>query len=523
MFQKSPRLARQKTGYFSGVKLNLMKRGIPQSAVLVWFRNDLRMNDNKALKEAFDYVKSSQHSGKRILCLYVISEEEIKRNRIGYAKMDFVLRTLGVLKSSLKVIDAPLSILTLAEGKDSKEYGKLISSFCHANDIDAVFFNKEAEPIAQARDEVVKKHLDSEGICYRDFNDQCVVEEGLILTKQGKPYGMFTPFKNTWIAHLKNKSVEIISEFDIEKTNKMESIDYEIKLPLEDLNLQSTRKEFPAGEVEALKRLNTFLNSTGPKYDETRNFPATSGTSKLSPYLAVGAISPRVAVEYTRRANHGKLDSGASGLVSFISELCWRDFYRHILYHFPHVARGESFKPEAKKIQWREGADADVDFQAWASGKTGVPIVDAAIMQLRTTGWMHNRLRMIVSMYLTKHLLITWKKGEAFFASHLIDYDFPSNNGGWQWSSSTGTDSQPYFRIFNPYTQSENYDKHGKFIKSFLPDLVNVPEDAIHNPNSLLKPQEKLKLCPGYPPTLVEHTFARNRALEVFKRAFMKS
>jgi deoxyribodipyrimidine photo-lyase len=456
--------------------------------------------------------------------LYIFSLAELKTANTGPVRVDFIRRNLACLQKDLAEIGITLTVLLVDE---KQSYAQALSEFCHEHRLGTVFFNKEFDPVALARDENVKKGLTAEHIGYQSFFDQCIVQEGFILTKMGKPYGMFTPFKRTWIQHIKEHPIKLLEsprEFK-ERAVECREIPAVPGYALTDdaeLRQEAVLEQFCAGEEAALAKLETFLAERGRTYHENRDFPSISGTSKISPYLSVGAISARTAFELSRKANNGLVGSGSEGLQKFISELCWRDFFRHIMHHFPQISEGMPFKPEAADIEWREGPDAEKDFELWCAGRTGVPIVDAAMRQMAQTGWMHNRLRMVVSMFLTKDLLIYWKKGESWFSSHLIDYDFPSNNGGWQWSSSTGTDSSPWFNIFNPFLQSERFDKDGTFIKHYLPELIKVPAKAIHNPNEHLSKSEKASLCPNYPDLISDQKTARKKALAVFKKAFKK-
>lgn len=491
----------------------------PQDA-LMWFRTDLRTTDNLALSQALEYAAARKV---KLQALYVFSIDELEAQGIGPVRLDFVLRTLRALEATLTSIGVPLHVLVLEAGS---KYPERLVGHCKELHVGPIFFNKECDPVAIQRDAAMKPVFDANGISYQDFSDQCIVQEGFILTKLGKPYVMFTPFKATWMQYLKDVPVVLHPHAGLPALESPAVSSVPKSIPgygLEtqpELDAKLVLETFPAGEDAALAKFRTFLTERGKSYKASRDTPAIIGTSMISPYLAVGALSPRTVFEEARLANHGHLTSGSEGLQTFISELCWRDFYRHIFHLFPQIAEGKPFKPEAMQIAWREGPDADADFAAWCAGATGIPIVDAAMRQLVTTGWMHNRLRMIVAAFLTKDLLVSWRKGETWFARHLIDYDFCSNNGGWQWSSSTGTDSQPYFRIFNPYRQSETFDADGTFIRRLLPVLGKVPAPAIHDPNERLKGGEKARLCPKYPATIVDHSAARLRAIEVFKTAF---
>jgi deoxyribodipyrimidine photo-lyase len=267
---------------------------------------------------------------------------------------------------------------------------------------------------------------------------------------------------------------------------------------------------FPAGERAARERLDRFIEERAPSYHRDRDVASEDATSRLSPYLAVGAISIRRCLGAALAANGGRLRGGSKGIDAWIKELAWREFYRHVLVGFPRVSKHRAFRLETEALAWR---DDDEGFEAWCAGRTGVPIVDAGIRQLLATGWMHNRLRMVTAMFLTKNLLIDWRRGERFFNRHLIDADLASNNGGWQWSASTGTDAAPYFRIFNPWTQAKRYDPDGRFIRRWVEELADVPLDALHDPERL---RGQLGAS-GYPSPIVDVAASRGRAIAAFR------
>ena len=271
------------------------------------------------------------------------------------------------------------------------------------------------------------------------------------------------------------------------------------------------RQCWPAGERQASQRLACFIDDPIEHYQHERDLPAEAGTSQLSAYLAAGVISPRQCLHAALSRNYGEFDSGNSGVMSWINELLWREFYKHVLVGYPRVSQHRAFRPETEALAWR---NAPEDLAAWQQGRTGFPIIDAAMRQLLATGWMHNRLRMIVAMFLTKNLLIDWREGERFFMRHLIDGDLAANNGGWQWSASTGTDAAPYFRIFNPLSQSEKFDRDGRFIRRWLPELASLNDKDIHNPAA----RGELFALTNYPQPMVDLASSRTRALNAFKK-----
>lgn len=507
-----------------GSEIDVLKR--PKAAKnhrsLVWFRSDLRTKDNRALSQALSYAGTPDG----VSAVYIVSSADWIRHDWGPVKVDFIKRNLLKLQESLRVdLNVPLVVLNVTS---FSEIPDKLTEFASKNDIQVVWFNNELEWDEMQRDSQVEDALSKSNILCRRFDEQCIVNPGLVLTKESRPYSVFTPFKNTWAAHI--EANPIILEADPVKQTLIhfQSSDIEKEFSALPKELQfmdsavSIGEMWPAGEAEAFSRLDDFAKLRIRNYKESRDFPhMNKGTSTLSPYLALGVISARTCFLRAKSENHGKLLTGNEGICVWISELCWRDFYRHILYHFPRVARGKPFKVESDRVEWRYpkvDAQAQIDFDRWCRGFTGFPIVDAAMRQLNSTGWMHNRLRMIVSSFLTKDLLIDWRYGEKYFMQHLIDGDFASNNGGWQWSASTGTDSQPYFRVFNPQSQSERFDPTGDFIRKWLPALKDLSTDMLHLPSKKLN-AEKLKKI-GYCEPMIDHAKARIKAIEAFKKVY---
>jgi deoxyribodipyrimidine photo-lyase len=349
----------------------------------------------------------------------------------------------------------------------------------------------------------------------RSFTDQCLITPGDLRTAEGRPYTVFTPFKKSLYKALQERTPIT----PLPPPRKQPSMPPGIRPSAVPDHLDGFASTvpadlWPAGEREALKRLNSFSAKGLRDYKERRDFPATDGTSTLSPYLAVGSLTHRQCIAAALDANHNRFDSGNPGAVAWISEVAWREFYRHILVAFPRVSMHRAFKPATERIRW---SDNDSHFQAWCDGRTGVPIVDASMRQLRSTGWMHNRVRMITAMYLTKDLFIDWRRGEQHFMRHLIDGDLASNNGGWQWSASTGTDAAPYFRIFNPITQSRRFDPDGEYIRRYVPELRDLVGAAgkgpIHDPSDL-PPLARAQL--DNPTPIIDRAKVKARVLEAF-------
>ncbi|KAI9854167.1 MAG: hypothetical protein M1824_000586 [Vezdaea acicularis] len=353
------------------------------------------------------------------------------------------------------------------------------------------------------------------GIDFTCVHDTCVVAPGELASGTGNQYAVYTPWYRAWCAYL-HKHPTTLDEYPAPAKvadGLMQNIKplFETPIPPAPPNKSLSAEEkkrfksmWPPGEHEAKARLAKFLNERGKDYADKRNLPGTTGTSSLSVHFAAGTMATRTAVREAKAKNNGMLDGGSAGLKTWISEVAWRDFYKHVLVHWPYVCMNKPFKPAYSSIAWTYNP---VHLSAWTLGQTGYPIVDAAMRQLLHTGWMHNRCRMIVASFLAKDLLIDWRLGERHFMEHLIDGDFASNNGGWGFSASTGVDPQPYFRIFNPKLQSERFDPEGEYIRKWVPELREVRGKAIHEPG-------KVK---GYPAPVVEHKESRARALARYK------
>ncbi|MCG8405491.1 MAG: deoxyribodipyrimidine photo-lyase [Phycisphaerales bacterium] len=470
---------------------------------LIWFKNDLRTADNPALHEA------SKKANRGVVAAYVVCPEQWRQHDTAAVKVDFILRNLQELSDALAKRNIALKII------ETPTFQNVPHELRHiAEDFkcDTLFFNREYEVNERRRDAEVTKTFENAGCKVHAFTDQCIFEPGKLLTGQGRYYTIYTPFKRAWYKAyeedlsrseplgLPKKQPEMLGRPD-EVPDSVEGFDPERARP--DL--------WVAGEKAARSRLNEFIRSRIETYVARRDFPAVNGTSVLSPYLANGVISLRQCVYAALGANEGRLETGSKSIVHWISELIWREFYKHILVGYPRVCMHRAFRPETERLGWKENDD---HFQAWCEGRTGYPVVDAAMRQLRQTGWMHNRLRMIVAMFFSKNLFLDWRKGERFFMQHLVDGDLAANNGGWQWSASTGTDAAPYFRIFNPYSQSRKFDPDGTFIRRFVPELAGVEGPEIHDPSSMSGLlQNKL----DYPDPIVDHAESRHHALAAFR------
>jgi len=503
-------------------------------SALVWFRNDLRTLDNPALLEAARYVRTARTTGGNAVLKGIIIIVPYELNKVrqwGFAKTDYYLQSVRALRLKIEALKVPLIVKVSKENFTSEDQlndhiACVLANTAKEQGCDAVFYNHEYEGTSIKRDSAVSKKLEQASIVQHVTHDQCVVPVGRLTTKStGTPFKIFSQFKKSWAAYIVEHGVGIsdtiaLQQCETHQSNAIpEAKDFFETGDLSHLNLDSIRQAFPAGEDAAMARLKTFLAKHVSNYDTDRNEASEDGASRLSAPLAVGAISLRLCLSEALSRNGGKLTSGANGVVKWIGELCWRDFYRHVLFSFPHVGQGYSFKPEFQNLPWRawpEGANSqdEADFKKWIQGHTGVPIVDAAMRQLHREAWLPNRTRMIVAMFLTKDLLIHWRRGEQSFARQLIDYDFASNNGGWQWSASTGTDSQPYFRIFNPVLQSEKFTPDGSYIRRYVSELNSIPAPLIHDPSN--RCEQGLLKKTGYPLAMVDHKEVKIKVLAIF-------
>lgn len=471
---------------------------------LVWFRSDLRTHDQPALHHA---AKSAAGD---VVALFIISAEQWLEHDWAGVKVAFILRTLCELAASLQEMGIPLIVETTPRFDTQPE---VVLRVARAHECDQVCFNREYELNEARRDAAAEQLLTSKGIAVRMFDDQCIVPPGELRTGEGNIYTVFTPFKRAMYKLLSERGVPA----PLARPRKTARAGAVTTAPIPESVKPFTTQVSPelwlAGEAAAMKKLKAFIDQRGEDYKSQRDLPAVDGTSTLSPYLTVGAISARQCLHAALEANRGRFEGGSEGLATWISELVWRDFYRHIIVGFPRVCMHRAFKPVTDRIRW---SDDERAFAAWCAGRTGVPIVDAGMRQLLATGWMHNRVRMIVAMYLTKDLFIDWRKGEKHFMRHLIDGDLASNNGGWQWSASTGTDAAPYFRIFNPVSQSRRFDPDGTYIRRWVPELGDVAggeKGPIHDPTEMA-PLARTRL--DYPDPLVDRGVVKDRVMKAF-------
>lgn len=468
--------------------------------VIHWFRRDLRISDNTALSEA---VKRAE----RVVPVFILEDAFRTGPDVGAARLAFLLQSLEALRSNL----AELGYSLLVRSGRSEE---ILPHLCREVGAEAVFANKRYEPYAQARDNRVFNALNAARVGFELFKDAVVWEEAEVLTQAGRPFTVYTPYARAW----KTKSVpeprRRISKIRNRKSETRNIRTEEIPTDPKELGHPLTQTIPTAGERAALETLRKFMAGRVYRYAANRDFPAVTGTSELSAHLRCGTIGIRAVLAALARARSKGTPARKRSCDVFLNELIWREFYLQILHNFPHVAKG-AFRPEYDALKW---SDNRRHFEAWCKGMTGYPIVDAAMRCLNATGNLHNRLRMVVAMFLTKDLLINWQWGERYFMRQLVDGDLAANNGGWQWSAGTGTDAAPYFRIFNPVSQGERFDAKGDFVRRWVPELVSVPDDLIHQPwkAPLLLRQT------GYPQRVVIHEDQRRRCLAMFEAVKQK-
>jgi deoxyribodipyrimidine photo-lyase len=425
---------------------------------LCWLRRDLRLNDHAALYHALK-------SGLKVQLLFIFDTNILKKLPIYDTRLDFIHLALSQLNHELKAYNASLLVI---HDTPIKAFEKCIAQF----NIDTVFTNHDYEPYAQQRDTEIKEFLQQHQIAFETYKDQVIFEKGEVLKEDGKPYTVFTPYSKKWKALLNDFYYK---PYPTEKYfHQFNTKSHPFSLPsLKDLGFEKTFIKFEKPVVNEAIITNYHL---------TRDIPSLAGTTKMSVHLRFGTLSIRKLAGIAFHTNE-----------KYLNELIWRDFYQSILWHFPHVVN-RAFKPAYDHIQWQNN---EMTFKAWCEGNTGYPIVDAGMRELNTTGWMHNRVRMIVASFLSKHLLIDWRWGEAYFAEKLIDYELASNNGGWQWAAGCGVDAAPYFRIFNPYLQTIKFDAKLDYIKKWVPEFESFT----------------------YPKPIVNHEMARKRCLETYKEA----
>jgi deoxyribodipyrimidine photo-lyase len=465
------------------------------SRSIVWFRRDLRLADQPALAAALEQGE--------VVPAFILDPQLLESDRVGPQRLAWLAANLRSLDQSLRERGARLIVRS---GDPAIELPRLAQEAA----ADQITFNLDLTPYARRRDQRVGLELEAQGIQVEAFDDVTLHQPDEIVTSTGRPYQVFTAFKRAWLAQPKPSALDLSAIPDVLSmpaglaSQPIDFADETIALP-------------PAGEQAALTRLDHFLEAKVYAYGEGRNRLDIDGTSCLSPYLRFGALSIRQAYWGVRSAIELVDEQTVrASAETWLNELIWREFYFGLLYHFPHTI-DRPLRKEYTDFEWLDDAGA---FEAWCEGRTGYPVVDAAMRCLNATGWLHNRARMIVASFLTKDLLIDWRRGERYFMQHLIDGDSASNAGGWQWAAGVGADAQPFFRVFNPTWQSQRFDPNGEFVREWLPELARLPDRLIHEPWKMSAADQREYDClidRDYPAPIIDHRFARDRALQHYR------
>ena len=472
-------------------------------SVFFWFRRDLRLHDNPGLAAA---QRLAQQRGVPLQTCYLATPQQWVQHDMAPRQADLLERRLNALGQELAEQGIPLTLLSCDDftAAPAALVEWLCSSLPIASSAATLFANRELPLDELRRDEAVEQALMARGISCRWFDERCLFAPGTINTTSGDMYRVFTPFCRAWLRQLASEGFSLASKVQPQGPAL-------IWQPIELAYAKCSSQGWPVAEREVRERLWLFAQHKVMDYAELRDLPAQEGTSQLSPYLALGVLSVRQCLAALQAAlGMLPLERGQPGF-SWLNELVWREFYLHLLVRFPALAMGKPFKSEMASLAWRPDATL---FQAWCEGRTGYPIIDAAMRCLAQTGWMHNRLRMLVASFLTKDLQQPWWWGERYFMQQLLDGELAANNGGWQWSAGTGADASPWFRIFNPTTQGEKFDPQGQFIRRYLPELTDLPDKAIHTPHDWLARHGR---AGSYPPPIVDHAQARRLTLAMFR------
>jgi deoxyribodipyrimidine photo-lyase len=460
-----------------------------------WFRNDLRLADNTALAAA---ARSD-----RLAPLFVFDALLLAGGKQGARRVRFLHACLEKLAARLAQRGSRLWVR-------SGDPRAVVPALARELGADLVCWNRDVTPYARRRDAAVRAALERGGVRVLECHDRTAFPADAVRTKDGRPYTVYTPFRNAWWKRHAQQPPETVALPRLPAPPRPRGAG---ALPsLASLGVASELGVLPApGEDAALRRLRGFLERDAAHYAQRRDYPALAATSRLSPHLRFGTLSARRCFREAREAS-AENPRAARGIAKWLDELVWREFYASILEAFPHVLRG-AFRAAFDRLRWEND---DTGFAAWCEGRTGYPFVDAGMRQLRETGWMHNRARMVVASFLAKDLLVDWRRGERFFMEQLVDGDPANNDGGWQWAASTGTDAQPWFRIFNPTSQGERFDPNGDYVRRWVPELAALKGPAAHRPwDAARKPR-------GYPAPIVDHAERRALALERYREAAQK-
>lgn len=473
---------------------------------LMWFRHDLRGVDNPALQGIME-------SKEPVIAVYVHAPGQMERQGVGLKRQWFHLQHVANLFKTLsqaKIFCIYREAHSFSEVPDILDaLMRNINAICG---LSTLSFTREVGVWEEQRDSAVRELCAHLGVTVNSVNDDSILPPGYVRQKDGAPYKVFTPFKKAWYTSFEQYQLPVYDRFPSISLPPQQILNIENGFSKLEARLQKLdknidvdfKKLWPIGEIQAQKRLDEFKLVALKDYADQRDLPALSGTSQLSPYLASGVVSARSLFLTAQQCpkSHGR--------ETWLSELIWRDFYRQVMLRFPQVSKNQSFNIDYDQIKWRR---SEADLEAWKQGQTGVPLVDAGMRQLNQTGWMHNRVRMVTAMFLSKNLFLDWRLGEQYFMQQLIDGDFASNNGGWQWSASVGTDAAPYFRVFNPFTQAERFDPECRYIRKFVPELANAETKMILKADQY---QTTLQAM-GYAGLIVNVKTSRKAAIEAFK------
>ena len=469
----------------------------------MWFRRDLRLADNAALFHAL-------RSCREVVCAFVFDQAILNDLPRADRRVEFIRESLVELAEELGERGGELVVRHALAQEE-------IPLLAQQLGVQAVFANRDDEPTALARDAKVLGALANAGISLHTYKDRAIFEQGEVLTQTGQAFSVFTPYQRAWLAKLNEF---YLKPYPVERYHEaLASAPETLRAPvpaLEEIGFVPTnlrQLEIPTGARGASRLFEDFFDQRIERYEQARDYPFVRGPSYLGVHLRFGTVSIRELAGVAHRL----AQAGSRGAACWLGELIWREFFFQVLAQRPELAAGKSFKPEYDKIVWHHGKHADALFEAWCQGRTGYPLVDAAMAQINQSGYMHNRLRMVVASFLCKDLGLDWRRGEAYFATHLNDFELASNNGNWQWASGCGCDAQPWFRIFNPVTQSQRFDPEGKFIRRYLPQLTGLSNTAIHAPWTappLELEAAGLKLGRDYPAPIVDHEEARARTLQ---------
>lgn len=459
--------------------------------VIHWFRRDLRLHDNSALHAALQ-------AAPEVVPVYILSQWRRHHHWTGAPRQQFLCGSLEALARNLEKLGGRLIV---RHGAADEELGKLLTE----TRAEAIFFNRDPDPFGRQMEEKVATVAGSLGASVHAVKDIAIHERDEVLTGKGEPFRVFTPYSRAW-RKLPKPAVRLAPR----RIHAPPGLAASLPLPtLETWGLRPGAEIIAPGEDAARRRLDAFVRGPIRRYGGLRDIPAAAATSRLSQDLRHGLLSPREVHARAMAAQENAGPDEAGSIDTYVNELIWREFYVQVLWHWPHVLESD-FNPEYRTVRWYEPGE---EFDAWCRGETGFPIVDAAMRQLNATGFMHNRLRMIAAMFLTKDLHIHWKVGESYFMQRLVDGDIASNNGGWQWSAGTGADAAPYFRIQNPWTQSARFDPNAEYIKQWVPELRDV-----HPALLSAAPAQGRRICANYPRPIVDHAKERETALLLFKQ-----